>query len=202
LSRGVPLCPQIYNNNKYLIRCYCFGPPHTVPVCCALSPQFLGSDLGWLAPLSVLVQGWLPIREPNHPRERTWLQAIETAEELAARGLAHEQAIARLGHGWVADEALAISIYCALAARDFRHGVILAVNHDGDSDSTGSITGNLLGVMHGAEAIPVEWLEPLELRDVITEVADDLYAFKDWKIGEYAGDTELNERIWRKYPGF
>ena len=130
------------------------------------------------------------------------LRAIETAEELAHSGLPPEEAIGQLGKGWVAEEALAISIYCALVARDFKHGVILAVNHDGDSDSTGSIVGNLLGTLHGVNAIPAEWTEPLELRDVITELAGDLFAFKDWEIGEYSENEELNQRIWRKYPGF
>jgi ADP-ribosyl-[dinitrogen reductase] hydrolase len=65
-----------------------------------------------------------------------------------------EEAIAELGEGWVAEEALAISVYCALVARDFRQGVVMAVNHDGDSDSTGAITGNLLGALHGVDAIP------------------------------------------------
>ena len=81
-----------------------------------------------------------------------------------------------LGGGWVAEEALAIGLYCALVARDFAHGVLLAVNHGGDSDSTGSIAGNLLGLVQGEKAIPGRWLERLELRDVITEVADDLWA--------------------------
>ena len=129
------------------------------------------------------------------------LRAIEMAEELAVSGLPHEEAIAQLGQGWIAEEALAISIYCALVARNFKQGVILAVNHDGDSDSTGSIVGNLLGATHGVKAIPAEWLEPLELRDVITELAEDLYAFKDWEIGEYSENEELNQRIWQKYPG-
>ncbi len=137
--------------------------------------------------------------EPSH--EET-LRAIELAEELVVSGLPHEEAIARLGQGWIAEEALAISIYCSLVARNFKHGVILAVNHDGDSDSTGAITGNLLGAMLGVKAIPAEWLEPLELREVITELAEDLYAFKDWDIGEYSDNEELNQRIWRKYPGF
>jgi ADP-ribosylglycohydrolase len=130
------------------------------------------------------------------------LDAIEMAEALAVSGLPHEEAIARLGQGWIAEEALAISIYCALVARHFKHGVILAVNHDGDSDSTGSITGNLLGTMHGVKAMPAEWLEPLELRDVITELTEDLYAFKDWPIGAYSENEELNQHIWQKYPGF
>lgn len=137
--------------------------------------------------------------ESNH--EET-LHGIETAEKLAASGLPHEEAITRLGQGWVAEEALAISIYCALIARNFKHGVVLAVNHDGDSDSTGSIVGNLLGAMNGVRAIPEEWLEPLELRDVITELADDLYAFRDWDIGADSKNEDMNQRIRRKYPGF
>ena len=51
-------------------------------------------------------------------------------------------AVESLGEGWAGDEALAISIYCVLVAGDdFTRGVRLAVNHSGDSDSTGSITG-------------------------------------------------------------
>ncbi|MEW6488245.1 MAG: ADP-ribosylglycohydrolase family protein, partial [Thermodesulfobacteriota bacterium] len=130
------------------------------------------------------------------------LRALERAEELAVSGGGHDEAIAALGQGWVAEEALAIAVYCSLVARDFREGVLLAVNHDGDSDSTGSIAGNLLGTLHGVEAIPSEWLEPLEVREVITELADDLYAFRDWKIGEDATDDEESQRLWRKYPGF
>jgi len=130
------------------------------------------------------------------------LRAIEMAEDFAVSSMPTEAAIARLGQGWVAEEALAISVYCALVAGSFRHGVILAVNHDGDSDSTGSIVGNLLGAVHGVKAIPAEWLEQLELREVITELADDLYSFKDWEIGEGSENEQLNEQIWRKYPGF
>ncbi|NDY83701.1 ADP-ribosylglycohydrolase family protein [Orrella sp. NBD-18] len=71
----------------------------------------------------------------------------------------------------------------------------LAVNHDGDSDSTAAIVCNLLGAMHGMKAIYAEWLNPLELRDVITELAEDLYAFKEWRIGEYSDNKKLNQRI-------
>lgn len=134
--------------------------------------------------------------QPGHAET---LDAIEVAEALAAAATAPDRAIARLGQGWTAEEALAISLYCALVARDFREGVILAVNHDGDSDSTGAITGNLLGTWFGVDAIPSQWLTPLELRDVIAELADDLYACKDWKLGD-AADVDLTERIRSKYP--
>jgi ADP-ribosylglycohydrolase len=120
------------------------------------------------------------------PRHEETLHAIEQAEELSSSALPHDEAISRLGHGWVAEEALAISIYCAMVARSFKQGIILAVNHDGDSDSTGAIVGNLLGAMLGAKAIPEDWLEPLELRSVITEIAEDLYDFRDWEIGQYS----------------
>jgi hypothetical protein len=54
------------------------------------------------------------------------------------------EAVRRPRAGWVADEALAIAVYCALVAERLRHGVRLAVNHSGDSDSTGAMTGSIL----------------------------------------------------------
>jgi ADP-ribosylglycohydrolase len=60
-------------------------------------------------------------------------------------------------------------------AEDFRERVLLAVNHSGDSDSTGSIAGNLLGLIHGVEGIPQEWPQQLELREVIERMARDLW---------------------------
>jgi ADP-ribosylglycohydrolase len=105
------------------------------------------------------------------------LACIELAEKSAESNMPHADAIARIGQGWIAEEALAVSIYCALVARDLREGIILAVNHDGDSDSTGAITGNLLGAIYGVKAIPQEWLDSLELREVITAMAEDLYFF-------------------------
>jgi ADP-ribosylglycohydrolase len=86
-----------------------------------------------------------------------------------------ETAILMLGGGWVAEEALAISIYCALKYKDsFLDAVAAAVNHDGDSDSTGAITGNIIGAYLGYEAIPGGLSEPIEARDVILNMADAL----------------------------
>ena len=110
-------------------------------------------------------------------------------------------AIAALGRGWVADEALSIGLFCALTAQSFTHGVIQAVNHDGDSDSTGSIAGNLLGAMLGEQAIDPHWLDRLELRQVIMEIADDLYVYQGWHVSEYDRNEET-DRITSRYPGF
>jgi ADP-ribosylglycohydrolase len=119
----------------------------------------------------------------KHDWHQETLAAIELAEHLSVSEQNSLDSVRKLGEGWIAEEALAISLYCALCARDFESGVVLAVNHSGDSDSTGSITGNLLGCIHGARQIPARWLEPLELRTVIEEMADDLATAPDWKIG-------------------
>jgi ADP-ribosylglycohydrolase len=101
--------------------------------------------------------------------------ALTAAVRAAEQGPLSADAIANLGEGWVAEEALAIATHCALTATSFRSGVLHAVNHGGDSDSTGSICGNLLGAALGAGAIDADLLEGLEGRDVIAQVADDLH---------------------------
>lgn len=86
-----------------------------------------------------------------------------------------QDAISELGEGWVAEEALAIAIFCALRySNDFEKAIITSVNHDGDSDSTGAITGNILGAYLGLSKIPERFLKNLELKDIIMEIADDL----------------------------
>jgi len=69
---------------------------------------------------------------------------------------------------WIAEEALAISIYCSLLFKhDFQTGVLFSVNHGGDSDSTGSITGNILGLINGEPKIPTNWIEKLRYSDIV-----------------------------------
>ena len=100
---------------------------------------------------------------------------MDLAVNLAANDEADLINIRSLGGGWVAEEALAISVYCALRHEgDFSRGIIAAVNHDGDSDSTGAITGNILGALVGYQAIAPMWKERLEMADEILEIADDL----------------------------
>jgi ADP-ribosylglycohydrolase len=100
------------------------------------------------------------------------LAALRAARALAASDVAPgPEAVATLGLGWVAEEALAVGVYGALVARDYAHGVIIAVNHSGDCDSTAAITGSLLGTMHGVLAIPDAWRAELEVRDEIERLA-------------------------------
>jgi ADP-ribosylglycohydrolase len=165
---------------------------------------------GALSALIVLVLNKVPLKdalgrvssilEKQSGHEET-LKAIRNAMALASARPGSVEAIREVGEGWTAEEALAIAIYCTLSAEDFESGVILAVNHDGDSDSTGAITGNILGALHGVEAIPQRWLETLELRAVIEELADDLATFVEWDVGEYSQDKDEATYYWNRYPG-
>jgi ADP-ribosylglycohydrolase len=122
------------------------------------------------------------------------VQALAKARALAAQGR-QESVPAALGQGWLGHEALAIALWCVLVGRDFRDALVLAVNHDGDSDSTASLAGQILGALQGAGAIPGEWLGPLELRAEIERLAADFSAV--------CGDPQPDpEAVWAAgYPG-
>ena len=121
---------------------------------------------------------------------------INLAVQLAENCESDLDNIHKLGEGWVAEEALAIALYCSLRHQDdFSAGIIAAVNHKGDSDSTGAITGNILGALLGTYEIDDKWKENLELYDVILEMADDLC--HGCQMSEY---SDYEDQDWfRKY---
>jgi ADP-ribosyl-[dinitrogen reductase] hydrolase len=119
------------------------------------------------------------------------IDALGAAIALSRRGVPTPEKVETLGGGWVGEEALAIAVYCAFVATGFDHGILLAANHSGDSDSTASIAGQLLGAAGGTEVIADRWLEPLELRAEIERLARDLHRY-----------LILAEDIpWEEYPG-
>lgn len=127
------------------------------------------------------------------------VHAVEQVLAFHAQGYAPTpERIAALGGGWVGEEALAIGLWCALFAEQYAEGVILAVNHSGDSDSTGLIAGHLLGLKHGATGIPQPWLEALELRDAIERIARDLHEVPARFEGGYGS---ADAAIFEAYPG-
>ena len=102
-------------------------------------------------------------------------EMIDRAVRLSENEASDLDNIHALGEGWVAEETMAIAIYCALKYQhDFSKAIIVSVNHKGDSDSTGAVTGNILGALTGYNAIDEKWKKDLELHDVILEMADDL----------------------------
>lgn len=104
-----------------------------------------------------------------------FIDLIEKAIELSKQDLPDTKAIRQLGEGWTAEEALAIAVYsCLKYHSSFEDAIVCAVNHDGDSDSTGAIAGNIIGASVGYNNIPTYYSDNVELKDVLLEISDDL----------------------------
>lgn len=79
--------------------------------------------------------------------------------------------------GWDARTAIAAGIYCFVLAWDNpKEALLLAANTPGDSDSIATITGALIGALHGASALPQEWREKVEWSESITRTTTALHA--------------------------
>ena len=118
-------------------------------------------------------------QDPANMELRRVLAEVDAACEVARRRLAdgegrtevHAAVLDDLGEGWTADEATAMALYCLRMAQTLEEGLVTAVNIDGDSDTVGTIAGQLLGAVHGVAALPPRWRQELELADVIEETA-------------------------------
>jgi hypothetical protein len=78
-----------------------------------------------------------------------------------------------LGEGWIAEEAAAIALWCVATAADPMTALGLAVNIDGDSDTTGSLVGQVLGAAYGTSWIADSFLDDLELVGIMEILAKD-----------------------------
>lgn len=112
---------------------------------------------------------------------------IYHALTLAESEKSDTDVIRELGEGWIAEETLAIAVFSVMRyIDDFERCIVCAVNHDGDSDSTGAVAGNIIGAILGYSAIPEKYLTTLELHDVLISVADDL--------GGFSSEKQMEER--------
>lgn len=127
------------------------------------------------------------------------LNALQSARALAKAN--PDADVGALGQGWIAEEALAMSVFIALTGVDMESALRRAVNHSGDSDSTGAIAGNLLGTMWGVESIPDRWVTDVELAEEIRAVADDLLESRTWDFDASAPAENQPEQAWCRYPG-
>ncbi len=117
------------------------------------------------------------------------------AAALAAPRDGSPESVEALGGGWVAEEALAVALYAGLCARGFEEGLRIAVTHSGDSDSTGAVAGNLLGLLFPEEVMAHRWRREIECMDLILRLADDL-------AGAREGDEDWALALRSRYPGW
>lgn len=117
---------------------------------------------------------------PGSRKSEKFLAIIQKSLDLAGTTLTDREAIRQLGEGWVAEETVAIAVFCVMRyIRDFEGCLVAAVNHDGDSDSTGAVAGNIIGTILGHSGIPEKFRKDLELHDVLLSIADDLAGASD-----------------------
>lgn len=109
--------------------------------------------------------------------------AMDGLKRIIAKALRLEDNLLRdweiiengLGGGWVAEETLAIAVFSVLRhINDFYACIICAVNHGGDSDSTGAVAGNIIGAILGYKAIPDKYTHTIQLKDLLLAMADAL----------------------------
>lgn len=131
---------------------------------------------------------------PESKERDAFTNLIEKANAMPSEDMDDLDAIHQLGEGWVGDEAVAIAVYCALKySGDIDKTVIAAINHNGDSDSTGAIAGNIVCAQVGLFGIPAKYTEELELRNLIIKVADDLW--HGCRISKYG---EEHDPVWEQ----
>ena len=151
------------------------------------------------------IQALNPIYKGQYEEDKRFLANLtRMAVALAANDKSDAENIRLLGEGWTGEEAWAIALYCAVRHIDnMEEALISADNHEGDSDSTGAVCGNIMGAIYGYEAMKRQQLlcpqgteleQTLELSDLILALADDLYT--GCIISEYAPIDTPEKRQW------
>jgi poly(ADP-ribose) glycohydrolase ARH3 len=106
-------------------------------------------------------------------------EKISYLQDVLTKDIPDEVAVARLGNGIRASEAVS----CALLAVVKYHStpeaaVIKSVGFGGDTDTIGAMTSAQLGALHGKDWIPKGWLDNMENktygRDYIIKLASEL----------------------------
>lgn len=107
---------------------------------------------------------------------RGWDECLAALDRLVAalrRRDDGRDACLATGAGWVAEEALATALYCALRHRDDPvSGLARGAATSGDSDSIACLAGAFLGVAHGMAAWPPAWAGRIEYADQLTAISD------------------------------
>ena len=112
--------------------------------------------------LSVIPEGCktaqtIRIARKEHAAGKTWLEARNAVYEFAKHPFAQHSPI-NLGFqtiGWLYGE-------------DFGDSLCKAMNCGYDTDCTAATLGSILGIIHGAKALPEEWIKPLGNKIVLT----------------------------------
>jgi ADP-ribosyl-[dinitrogen reductase] hydrolase len=99
---------------------------------------------------------------------------IEEKETLSALRKAQELKREQVRSGGFVLDTMQAAYWSLLQTESFEEAAVLAVNLGGDTDTTGAVTGALAGAAYGESAIPARWLDRVQHRAKLTELADRL----------------------------
>lgn len=66
------------------------------------------------------------------------------------------------------------AIWCLFHTNSYKECVLKAVNLGSDTDTTAAVAGGLAGIIYGYDAIPKEWIEKLQKKDLIDNCLFDM----------------------------
>nr|WP_259306527.1 ADP-ribosylglycohydrolase family protein [Solobacterium moorei] len=72
--------------------------------------------------------------------------------------------------GYVVDT-LECAIWIFMNAQYYKEAIIASANIGGDTDTIGAIVGSMAGIYYGFESIPSNWLDKLQRKEYLMELA-------------------------------
>jgi len=115
----------------------------------------------------------------RHIDGEEYQEKIDRIEDLLDADPEKEEVIDQLGNGFEALYSVSTALYSFLSQNSsFESAVTYAVSLGGDADTIGAMTGAISGSCFGVSEIPSEWLENLEHKGYIIELADGLLESK------------------------
>jgi len=99
-----------------------------------------------------------------------YLKEIQHFNRLL-KGNIYELDKSYINSGLYAIDTIEASIWCLLTTNNYSDAVLQAVNLDGDTDTTASVTGVLTGLLYGFDDIPKKWVEKVARSTDIEDLA-------------------------------
>ena len=120
------------------------------------------------------------VLELSGPLSTPYRDAAQTIHRLLDDPPLVEEIGDYLGNGAEAHRSVPAALYAFLAHWDsFAEAVLFSVRIGGDTDTIAAMTGAIAGALHGADAIPPNWLDAVENsaqgRDYLTQLAHRLF---------------------------
>ena len=140
---------------------------HAEPLC-------LHSCVAYNDIAALLLEGQPPARAVSWPMGRHKLhiqvqEALSVAPDIPVEALSTS--------GYVIDS-LRCAVWAIQQEGSFEDVLVALVNRGDDADTTGAVAGGLLGILHGASAIPERWRNHLEYGPRFVEAAGRIEAMR------------------------